>query len=194
MSVSRLDILRPYLENIDRWELEESAADYFYPEEEDANLDWWPENYRSLPMSDNQIAKAIHDARQHVLHISKRDHLKADRYERVGLFITSLRTKVSLYGIDRGCREIFERKLWYDAGILDPSATFYPLKLELWVRLARNMEFTIDSMSEAIDADIEEMKKEVAACSMTIREAERINGDADKLVSAFIEVLEDKEC
>jgi len=94
---------------------------------------------------DVRMSEAIRNATIHIRSLTNLEHLKLDRNERIGQFITSLRREISTlrygrtattgYGLsfsdnlehnltkvitDRLCNKLW----WYDAGILEPEVVF----------------------------------------------------------------------
>ncbi len=155
-----------------------------------------------------KIVLAMAKAVQHAKSVALRGHIKADRFERVQQFCVSLRRELSL--IDRMSanpvrREVAallliealcDKAIWFDIGVLEAhwnGASINRISQSLvedWLRRAMTMvRFRTDVQTDAILADIEELQVEVKALQLPIREAERINREADLVIGKLCEVL-----
>ena len=213
---------RQKLENIDRWELEDliqNDVNFMCSFQTNTNKTssqntwhkykgvqppdpWEPSTYQingvNVIMTDQasheRMAKAIYEARKHAVSVSKRDHIKADRYERVGLFLTTLRRTLGYIGT-KPQGGILDRKVWSDAGRLSVDFAKHigisnsADTVEGWVKRAMAMETSVEGISDSINDELEEMKKDVVLFERDIQEAERINQEADVLVGGFVAVL-----
>jgi len=137
------------------------------------------ENHGKACSLDVDMSKAIRDAAVHCRDVCAREHIKAtDRHERVGLFVTSLRHRCSLY-TDRNLnrylsKNICNKAIWYDAGILDKplAQKLVPTcdvgcygnmnldRLKRWIMVAKIVP--LETEEAEIDALITEAKTDLA--------------------------------
>ena len=128
---------------------------------------------------DKAIADAIGKAVRHAERISKRDHIMADRVERVNLFITSLRREfgyldqtITGYKGDL-TSSLCRKELWYDAGVMNLSGvhdSMYGCKytrdqIQKWIDEANRQRNSTEAARYQIESDLEELERGLTGCS-----------------------------
>lgn len=145
---------------------------------------------------DDRVAKWLNSARQHALEVSNRDHIKADRNERVGMFLTSLRSQRH-----DSCfiPKLVDKRLWHDIAVLSPSIentdagrTYGSENIMRWVRLSHTFTNEANSMQEEMQATIKELSADIAGCRLNNRQADYINVEAEKVSDKLAEIFDDE--
>lgn len=142
--------------------------------------------------SDEAIGTALGKAIRHSRSVAMREHIKADRLERVNQFLVSIRRELgyirSLCGTDAfsHATSLLESKHnWHDIGV--PVST-HP-KIDEWLAIAKRKSYTADAQSEIINADLEELERGLQAMRHQIDDMDRINREGeqvnDKLYAIF---------
>jgi len=145
-------------------------------------------------------ANAIGQAIRHAKRVVVRDHIKADRMERVNQFVVSLRTKL-LSNVDKITYasdlvgDICDKVLWHDIGELGPSASrsHYRVfqathskmsitEIQRLLDMAKRMSHQADAQSEEILGDLEELERGLHGLQVLNDDADRINAEGEKLV------------
>jgi len=157
-------------------------------------------NFSTRTTTDKQdelIAGALGKAIRHAQRVCVREHIKADRVERVNLFLTSLRREVSYleshqHNISIDLRQwlqamLCEKAYWHDIGIT--TASGHNL-FGNWLQMAKRQSHSADAQSEMILADLEELERGLVAVQSTVHDAERINKEGDVLVTQLCEVFQ----
>ena len=146
-------------------------------------------NRLTTDKQDELIAGALGKAIRHAQRVCVREHIKADRVERVNLFLTSLRREVSYleshqHNISIDLRQwlqamLCEKAYWHDIGIT--TASGHNL-FGNWLQMAKRQSHSADAQSEMILADLEELERGLVAVQSTVHDAERINKEGDEYV------------
>lgn len=157
-------------------------------------------NFSTRTTTDRQdelIAGALGKAIRHAQRVCVREHIKADRVERVNLFLTSLRREVSYleshnHSIPVDLRQwlqtmLCEKAYWHDIGIT--TASGHNL-FGNWLQMAKRQSHSADAQSEMILADLEELERGLSAVQSTVHDVERINKEGDVLVTQLCEVFQ----
>lgn len=144
----------------------------------------------SEPISNPEyrLAQAMMEARK----ISLREHIKADRFERVGHFTTCIRREFCRSGIGQ---VLSNKSLWYDIGRLEVDATvpYNPLglnieKIKEWIRMAEKMipqeEFEIENALANLNGCIR-------GANLGVSDASRINTEASEVLDSLKKVLQE---
>jgi hypothetical protein len=153
-------------------------------------------------MTDEQnIPKAIAKAILQTEEQAKREHIKADRFERAGLFVVNLRRELIVLGLSPHNRNSYvaalcEKKIWYDAGILNKEGTWYGSgvsshMIQSFVTTARDLVpmQSIDFEGE-IKRDLVELDRSLVVAKTLAQEAERVNSKADNLLNSLCALAE----
>lgn len=145
----------------------------------------------------DSASEGIFRATQHVRRIAGRSHLKANRAERVDLFITSLRREIrNTAQQDALCR----KDLWHDAGILEPNinnyssggyhgGTYTRMDIIQWVREAEEMLLTIRGAAEDIESDIACLGHDVAGIKIIAEKATRIADESTSVLDSIADTV-----
>ncbi len=149
----------------------------------------------SLPT--NLIVKAIADAIAHNREVAHREHIKADRSERVNQFIVSLRRQFGYMGDTyRTEREylsaqLARKEVWYDVGVLNPpsisrldgySSSLKSRDVEAWVAQAEAMAPSHGDLKAEIERDLEKLKGSILVAESCNKTAGELNKNADKVL------------
>jgi len=150
----------------------------------------------------DSIARAIKHARS----VAKREHKKADRHERVGIFVTSLRSTFISRCRDYYVGKLCEKRLWYDIGELNEpvqlpavsykGAQYEPqgeirvttMNLKSWVYEA-NLQTGERNLAEEIDEDLAELEKSLPGFKVPIEQATHLNEQADQVLNSLIDIF-----
>lgn len=162
---------------------------------------------------DQSIATAIGKAIRHANRVGRREHIKADRMERVQHFCTSLRREISYimerYSIQSGhssdpfrlssetknwlIHALCEKGMWYDIGVTSgvyfAGSYLTAEKLNNWLKMVERDSYKADAQSDIILADLEELERGLTPIKQQIAEAERINREGDILCGQLCEVF-----
>lgn len=141
---------------------------------------------------DKAISIAIGKAMRHAERVSRREHIKADRVERVNQFIVSLRRELG--DIARGryvsgnVNALLEKGMWYDIGV--PVINFNTFgsvtrdQVQRWVNEAnRQRQNNTDAMRYEIEGDLEELERGLQGCKSACEDAKRINQESEQIAS-----------
>lgn len=158
-------------------------------------------------MMPNAIAFATSQSRN----AARREHIKADRIERVNLFVTDLRRAIIGNSLSKPAKDFFvsalcQKEVWHDIAVvgatpkLGQRSTYYgyssSLKLtqevlENWCLQARNM---IPEKPEIdIQTELNELKQQMISVNSLIKVAEKINADAEPIVNGLVALSEELE-
>jgi hypothetical protein len=154
---------------------------------------WNTNGVENLQMpSDDSIAKVIRNAVFHVKRVSVREHIKADRIERVNLFLTSLRNGLNIFRQNFSffmlCDSLLRKDMWYEPGILNGTDLLgSPLLLPRtqvvkWVDMARK-NYGDDTTVAFINHDLEVLDQIVGGCIANCDVAKRINEESEIISS-----------
>lgn len=146
----------------------------------------------------NLIVKAMSDAIAHVRQVAVREHIKADRIERVNQFVVSLRRQFGYMGEQfRTEREFLSAQLarkevWYDVGVLNPpsisgingmtSTSLKPRDVENWLAQAEAMTPSHGDLKAQIERDLEVIKGSILVAESCNKNVGEINRNADNLM------------
>ena len=146
------------------------------------------------------IADALGQAIRHAKRVVVRDHIKADRMERVNQFVVSLRTRL-LSGITRIqhshelVADLCDKTLWYDIGELGSQQSRYNKMTNVAVQrlldLAKRRSNQADAQGEEILGDLEELERGLQGFKLLNEDADRINTEGEKLVEDLCTVFDD---
>jgi len=145
---------------------------------------------------DDLIAECIGRAIRHAQRVCVREHIKADRIERVNHLITSLRREVSyLEGqklIPAELRQyvsniLLQRGHWHDIGITTSAGHNV---IGNWLAKSKRQSHSASAQSEMILADLEELERGLVGFQQSVHEAERINKEGDVIVAQLCEVFQ----
>jgi hypothetical protein len=154
----------------------------------------------SLSDRDALIAKALGTAIRHAERVSKREHIMADRVERVNQFITSLRRELSY--IDKisadaalTASDLTRKDIWYDIGVLNITFPMYGVKfskdsVQRWLDLAKKQGHTTDAARYEIETDMEELERGLTGCLSAIEDAKRINQETEAVAIGLCKLFE----
>jgi len=146
-----------------------------------------------------QLVVALGKAIRHSLRISKREHLKANRAERVDLFVVSLRREISYLFPDNRkpiVSELCSKSIWYDTGRLTPetwpsgSNSVRRSAIEPLLEQAKRQVETVDVQCDTILDGIEDMERMVKGLHLTADEAERINEQSEEVLEQLSAVFD----
>lgn len=145
---------------------------------------------------DELIAEALGKAVRHSQRVCAREHIKADRVERVNHFMTSLRREIAY--LETHIKKIptdlrvwlqtvmCDKSHWYEIGIATSSGSMF----NNWIQMANRKSSSANAQSEMILADLEELERSIAGIQQTVKDAERINNEGDIVVAQLCEVFQ----
>ena len=148
------------------------------------------------PKEDALIANALGKAIRHAERVVRREHIKADRVERVNHFITSMRRELSFL---EGNKDIFndlrlyvgtilcDKNHWNDIGV---TTSIGHSLINTWLSLMQTQRHSADAQSEEILADLEELERNMAGMKQTVAEAEMVNKESDEIVEKLCDVFQ----
>lgn len=148
----------------------------------------------------NIIALAMRKAISHTETVARRDHIKADRIERVNLFINSLRTQFNYYYnqinsfiAKEVLSELYNKEIWHDVGVLNLNFTFNSKLLGgretviYWLDLAKKIPCNDYAK---IEMDLEELEYAIKNCQQVCCDVKKINQEAEPLTENLCEIFE----
>ncbi len=140
-------------------------------------------------------AKAIFTATQHVRRIAGRSHLKANRIERVDLFMSSLRRELRSATFESTlCR----KELWHDAGVLDSAfvqgasylgGIYNRQDIMRWCQEAEELTRTMSGLAEDIESDLACLGHEVGAIKSIAEKATRIADESTAVLDNIADTV-----
>jgi hypothetical protein len=140
------------------------------------------------PDSKKTLANALARAMIHARRVSVREHIKADRFERVNQFITSLRREITTFGtklsasaITSLTNELCNKSAWYDIGVPNRSNQI----LDECLRIAKIQEDKADIQSQEIEYNLELATSELHGIQHSIQEVNRINEESEVVVASL---------
>lgn len=151
--------------------------------------------YQTRYLSDEQhemIGEALGKAIRHTERVAMRNHIKADRIERVNLFVTSVRREISyLSKLTEDIRSwavgiLSEKYNWHDIGV--PASTHS--EIDRWLLIVKRTCHSASAQSDEILGDLEELERGLVGVQRQVREAERINVEGEKIVAGLCEVFQ----
>lgn len=144
----------------------------------------------------NLVVKAIADAIAHNREVANREHIKADRNDRVNQFIVSLRRQFGYMGDTyRTEREylsaqLARKEVWYDVGVLNPPSisrldghsSLKSRDVEAWVAQASAMAPSNGDLKAEIERDLEKLKGSILVAESCNKTAGELNKNADQVL------------
>jgi hypothetical protein len=168
-----------------------------------ANFEIVMNNHSSQP-----IIKAMADAIAAANEIAKREHIKADRIERVQHFVVCLRRHLGQH-IDNAAQlssyraDMCDKALWYDIGYPTGNSETRPVgwtpyfvkisQVHEWAEQARNMAVISPSnktLAADIEDDIKRLNGSITIADGLIVQAKTINAEGDQIIVKMTEVAE----
>lgn len=172
-----------------------------------------PDNFEMVMSNhyDMKIVEAISAAINSAKEIVRREHIKADRIERVQHFVVCLRRHIG-YKIDSSIIKnnyvtaLCDKALWYDIGI--PNGTPDGNKPSGWHQSYVTIEQVHKWATEArvhagsasasgltlqadIERDIKNLDASLAVMDTIIAEAQTINAEGEKIIAKMVDVAEE---
>lgn len=153
-----------------------------------------------------KLVKSIADAIVSCREIVRREHIKADRIERVQYFVTCLRRHLG-YNLENQrasyAAALCEKALWYDIGYPNGTASTKPMgwysnqvsirDVHEWSLEAQMMAATKTpsiTLAQDIEQDIKVMDASLSIADSLIAEAKAVNTEGDKIIAKMAEVAE----
>jgi hypothetical protein len=165
---SEMDGTPNYLTAIERWTLHAGRSPNMLV-------------YNLTAESKKSIATALAKAMAHAQRVSIREHIKADRFERVNQFVTSLRRELTVYGVlsvstSKDCvANLCNKAVWYDIGV--PVEDDY--QLAECLRMARQQVDRVDVQTQEIEMGLEMAGADLKGVQHLIVDVDRINEESD---------------
>ena len=136
------------------------------------------------------IVDLMASAIKHSKNVARRDRVKADRVERVGIFVNSLRTFVGGRGINNLCRA----DIWYDIGVMDHLGKVPPRdvsfdQIQEWLDAAKFRVRNTDD--EYIEESLKELETHFKGASLAVADMEKINQQADDILNSLRNTLQE---
>lgn len=134
---------------------------------------------------DKIVVEALRKAVHHAWRVARREHIKANRIERVNQFIVSVRRELSLVNPaftkdaarDISCA-LTTKELWHDIGVLSPYATDVtasPLQLPQVANWVAQVSTPMFNDNDDIQYSFDELTESLESITAILSEAERIN-------------------
>ncbi len=119
--------------------------------------------------------------------IVRREHIKADRIERVNHFITCLRrefTGESKHFVEALCK----KEVWYDIGVVSPNITnsWLPISashLEQAMLNAKRLRGNMEDNKSEIEHDLKELGTSIYGMDSLVSDMKRLNDESDGVLS-----------
>ena len=148
---------------------------------------------------DEVVGTAISKAIRHSERVAKREHIKADRVERVNQFLVSLRRELGYissahpYGANLA-NSLLRKEIWYDLGQIHPSFPTYGVSfskdtLVKWMTIAQRLRKTDDAQTDEIKGDLEELERSLAGMTNLVDESGRIADESEVVANQLCHVL-----
>ena len=192
-------------------------ADMFIDEDSDFQIERMGNPYgfhlkeeavNTVPSAERkQVAECLGRAMRHAERVCKREHIKADRIQRVNQFIVSLRSQILTYGESRVSEPkalvnaLCKKEVWYDigqpiatgrsSGIIHGGSSIASSEITGLVSLARTFSHNTDAQAEEILGDLEEVERGIGGLRSHIEQAERINEEGEGLLQELCAVFSD---
>ena len=148
---------------------------------------------------DEIIGSAISKAIRHSERVAKREHIKADRVERVKQFLVSLRRELgyisSAHPLGANlANSLLRKELWYDLGQMHPNFPTYRVSfskdtLIKWMTIAQRLRKTDDAQTDEIKGDLEELERSLAGMTSLVDESGRIADESEIVAGQLCHVL-----
>lgn len=149
---------------------------------------------------DEAAVTALSKAIRHVDRISRRDHIKADRVERVNLFLTSLRRELGYFASVTSGHDMVgslcNKALWYEPGVLNLNLTgVYGLRyskdtIQKWLDAAKRQRDSTESARDLIEGDLEDLERSLNGVVAACDDAQRINQEGESVASELCHLFE----
>lgn len=146
-------------------------------------------------MSDpkNHIVEGLPKAIREAKRIARRPDQKADRKERVGIFVTCLRRRLVMMKNQDAYNLLVDTKLWYDIGVLAESCTLRAgthkvalSELRSWLAEAQLVSSVEPFDIDDIDAELAELRHEIYGMEQINLQMERINHHAESVSEQIV--------
>lgn len=151
--------------------------------------------------NDRAIGASIGKAMRHAERVSKREHIKADRIERVNQFIVSLRRefgysdKASPIGNDL-IGALCRKEIWHDIGVLTLNnshvchAKYSRDQIQKWVDEANKMKHGTEEACYQIEGDLEELERGLTGALVAVEDARKINQESEPIVTELCQLFQ----
>lgn len=141
---------------------------------------------------DHDVGNAIGKAIIHAQGVARREHIKADRIERVNQFIVSLRHELRF--VTPVPSALLEKDLWQDIGIYNSAYPTYKAKpdrgdFHKWLQLASVYVRSQDRSVEEIRHNLQELEVYVSAGLHCVADAERINEESSRVADSLTKLV-----
>ena len=152
------------------------------------------------PHDEQLVAACLGKAIRHSERVSRREHIKGDRIERVNQFINSLRSAIlttnNLQEGKRFVEALCKKEVWYDIGQPSPSANnwstnFSSAQIHDLLAISKRLSHHTDAQAEQILGDLEEVERGIGGLLVHVEEAQRINNEGEHLVDELVAVFSD---
>ena len=147
------------------------------------------------------IPPIIREANIHTRHVAGEEKHKAERHERVGLFVTDLRRMIG-YKTELGMTVLrslvlclCNKAVWHDAGVLETNFSFpahgtsgmEPDDLRRWAKAA---EIIVDENEYAmVDRLLAEVKEDTDGIRLLLQRADTVGGRAERAADDLVEFM-----
>ena len=156
-------------------------------------LDHWGKQENKI-LTYTNIIDAIKAAIQDAICISNRIHVKAQKNQRVGIFVECLRKHIpSQPRSNKVIQSVLtDTAIWYDIGILEPAVETWRYKeigrkrIEEWLDLAGVADPGDLELQESFD----ELNRSLAVMNNMVAATNEINTQGGKLIDELCEVFE----
>ena len=148
---------------------------------------------------DDVVGSAIAKAIRHSERVAKREHIKADRVERVNQYLVSLRRELSYISSAHPfgpqlANSLLRKEIWYDLGQIHPSFPTYGVSfsketLVKWMTIAQRLRKAEDAQTDEIMGDLEELERSLAGMTSLVEESGRIADEGEVVASQLCQVL-----
>lgn len=141
---------------------------------------------------DQDVGNAIGKAIVHAQGVARREHIKADRIERVNQFTVSLRHELRF--VTPVPSALLEKELWQDIGVYNAAYPTYKAQpdraaLHRWLQLASAYVRNQDRSVEEIRHNLQELEVYVSAGLHCVADAERINEESSHVADSLSKLV-----
>jgi hypothetical protein len=152
----------------------------------------------------DKLPDVIRRAAQHAREVGGREHVKANRHERVGHFVTTLRRLLdshlavnSITTTKALIQALCDKAQWYDAGVLATEADFYRFQakgfntaqVKSWVAAAAIPATSVESELDDFDISLAELSDDIPTLQALNTQADAVCANAERAATELEELM-----
>lgn len=141
---------------------------------------------------EESIVKAISKAIRHAKRVSKKEHIKANRIERVSQFVVSLRRELGVMCKSKSsiCHFMLDKAMWHDIGVMtlqfNPYSPVTRDHVSRWLREASMINMTnSEAVKYEIESDFEDLESVLLGCEQACDEMKKINQESMEIIKGL---------